>query len=74
MDVIDEAFFPQQSQFFKDTIQQLVKILGSIQGNDIFFSLLRNAEDRSRDLEDTPAWASCLVTAISYIMQPFPQS
>lgn len=55
MDVIDEAFFPQQPQFFKDTIQQLVKILGSIQGNDIFFSLLRNAEDRSRDLEDTPA-------------------
>lgn len=60
--------------FWKDTIQQLAKILGSIQGNDIFLSLVRKAEDRSRDLEDTPVWASRLITAISYIMQPFPQS
>jgi len=44
--------------FQKDTLQQLVKILGSIQAKDLFLRLVSNAEDRSRDLAETPTWLS----------------
>lgn len=59
MYVIPEAFFPSTiTTFQKDTLQQLVKILGAVQEKAIILSLMRNAEDRSRELEATPVWLS----------------